>query len=169
MQSPNSLIPSFLDTVDRLSDRFGRSALPFVHLNELRSLPPDTLGRAWADTLDRALLSPLTTGPRRKQLHDGMHVLTGYGTDPVGEAEVQAFLLGAKFDPVHLALGLGLLRLMGKQISEQSDLSLQQVRARLWQAYQRGDRSSFDVNAWQPEVMWHLPLTQVQAQFKIAH
>jgi ubiquinone biosynthesis protein Coq4 len=36
------------------------------------------------------------SGPRRQQLHDGIHVLTGYGTDPVGEAEVQAFLLGLK-------------------------------------------------------------------------
>jgi hypothetical protein len=87
----------------------------------------------------------------------------------VGEAEVQAFMLGAKFRVAHLVLGLGLLRLMQRQISQQSDLSSQQVRVRLWNAYQRGDRSSFDVDAWQPEAMWQLPLAQVQAQFKIDH
>jgi ubiquinone biosynthesis protein COQ4 len=168
MQSPNSLIPFFLDTVDRLSDTLGVSVPPFVYMDELRSLPPNTFGRAWADSLDRAHLMPLTTGPRRKQLHDGMHVLTGYGTDPMGEAEVQAFLLGAKFKLVHLALGLGLLRLLSKQVSEQSDLSLQQVGAKLWKAYQRGDRSCFDVDAWKPECMWHEPLAQIQARFQIA-
>jgi ubiquinone biosynthesis protein COQ4 len=168
MQSSNTLIPFFLSAVDRFSDTLGISVPPFVHLDELRSLPPHTLGRAWADSLDRHHLSPFTTGPRRKQLHDGLHVLTGYGTDPVGEAEVQAFLLGAKFKLVHLVLGLGLLRLMGKQVSQQSDLSLHQVGARLWRAYQRGDRADFDVDAWKPECMWHEPLAKVQARLQIA-
>jgi len=171
MQSPIStpLISLFLSLIDRLSDTLGVSVAPFIEMDKLRLLPPNTLGRAWADALERAHLAPLTTGPRRKQLHDGIHVLTGYGTDAVGEAEVQAFMLGAKFRVAHLVLGLGLLRLMRRQISQQSDLSSQQVRVRLWNAYQRGDRSSFDVDAWQPEAMWQLPLAQVQAQFKIDH
>ncbi|MCY7320836.1 MAG: hypothetical protein LH660_03310, partial [Phormidesmis sp. CAN_BIN36] len=167
MQSTISapLIPLFLNLVDRVSDAFGVSVPPLIEMDKLRSLPPNTLGWAWADALDHAHLSTLNTGPRRKQLHDGIHVLTGYGTDAVGEAEVQAFLMGAKFKAVHLVLGLGLLRLMQRQVSAQPDLSAQQIRARLWNAYQRGDRSHFDVDAWQPETMWHLPLVQVQAQF----
>jgi ubiquinone biosynthesis protein COQ4 len=166
MSPSPSLIPHFLYLVDRLSDFLGASVAPLVELDKLRSLPPHTLGRAWADALDRAQLAPLTTGPRRKQLHDGIHVLTGYGTDAIGEVEVQAFLLGAKFRGVHLVLGLGLMRLVLRQ-AEQSGLSGQQVGARLWNAYQRGDRSSFDADTWHPEHQWHLPLAQVQAQFHL--
>jgi ubiquinone biosynthesis protein COQ4 len=163
------LIPLFLNLVDRVSDAFGVSVPPLVEMDKLRSLPPKTLGRAWADALDHAHLLPLTTGSRRKQLHDGIHVLTGYDTDAIGEAEVQAFLIGAKFRVVHLILGLGLLRLMQRQVFAQPDLSAQQIKVRLWNAYQRGDRSHFDVDAWHPETMWHLPLAQVQAQFGIDH
>ena len=170
MQSSTSapLISLFLNLVDRFSDRLGVSVPLLVEMDKLRSLPPSTLGHAWADALDRAHLSPLNTGPRRKQLHDGIHVLKGYGTDAIGEAEVQVFLIGAKFRVAHLVLGLGLLRLVQRQ-SAQIDLSLHQIRTRLWNAYQRGDRSQFDIDAWQPETMWHLPLAQVQAQFNIDH
>ena len=109
----------FLKAVSWLSDRLGTSTAPIVDLGYLRwpsgpvlrpSLPTGTFGRAWADHLDDAGLAPLDYGPRRQQLHDGIHVLTGYGTDPLGEAEVQAFLLGAKFRLIHGALMLGLLR-----------------------------------------------------------
>ncbi len=64
---------------------------PIVEIEKLRSLPSGTFGRTWADFLDAHHLPPMTTGPRRKQLHDGVHVLTSYGTDPIGEAKVQAF------------------------------------------------------------------------------
>jgi ubiquinone biosynthesis protein COQ4 len=163
---PFSLIPWFLKTIDRLSDSLGVSIAPIVDIGYLRSLPPHTLGRAWADALDRDRLVPLTTGPRRKQLHDGVHVLTGYGTDAVGELEVQAFLLGAKFRVVHLVLGLGLMGLVKKQ-AVRSNLSRWQIGQRLWDAYRRGDCSGFDIDAWQPENFWNLPLSEVQAQFHL--
>jgi ubiquinone biosynthesis protein COQ4 len=160
------LINLFLKNIDRLSNLLGASVPAFVNLDELRSLPPNTLGRAWADCLDRHGLLPLTTGPRRKQLHDGIHVLTGYGTDPLGELEVQAFLMGAKSNLIHIALSLGLLKLLRQQI--QRPLSSPQVRHRLWNAYQRGRCSCLDVDTWMPESMWHVPLAQVQARFQIA-
>lgn len=88
-----------------------------------------------------------------------MHVPTGYGTDPIGEAEVQAFLLGAKFTLTNLILGLALLRVIYKNLND-----LQQFTGdRLWQAYQRGCNSQFDPDTWQPELLWHLPLTDVQS------
>lgn len=152
----------FFVLVDRFSEKFGTSVPPIVDITTLRSLPQGTFGRAWADALDQHHLAPITTGPRRKQLHDGIHVLTGYGTDPVGEAEVQAFLLGTKFRLVHLLLGLGLLRAIYQQLMQPSHPTPEQVWTRIWQAYQRGDRSKFDVDTWQPELLWNLPLERVR-------
>ena len=157
-------IQRFLNAVDRVSDRLGISVPAVVHLEPLRQLPPGTLGRSLADHLDQQQFRPFTTGPRRKQLHDAVHVLTGYDTSPIGEAEVQAFLLGAKFHPAQIALGLGTLRLVYKHCP-----SCPHLWQRLWQAYQRGQASTFDVDRWQPETQWALPLTQVQTLFHLNH
>jgi ubiquinone biosynthesis protein Coq4 len=161
-------IQRFFQNLDQLSDRLGMSVPPIVDLEELRSLPTGTLGRAWADSLDRHHLTPLTTGPRRKQLHDGVHVLTGYGVDLIGEAEVQAFLLGTKKQLTHLVLLIGLLSGIRQQRRHgQLNLSTHTIRSRLRQAYQRGQRSQFDVDTWQPERLWNCPLEQVQTMFDI--
>jgi ubiquinone biosynthesis protein COQ4 len=156
----------FLQAVSWLSDRLGTSTAPVVDLAYLRSLPVGTFGRAWADHLDEAGLALLNYGPRRQQLHDGIHVLTGYGTDPLGEAEVQAFLLGAKFRLIHGALMLGLLRGVRQQWQwGQLPLTAYQVRQRLRQAHQRGAQSQFDPDRWQPEALWSQPLPRVQQRF----
>jgi ubiquinone biosynthesis protein Coq4 len=168
MQSPYtqklsfSRIGQFLEAVDGISKLFGKNIPPIVEIEKLRKLPPDTLGRAWADLLDRNHLLPFSTGPRRKQLHDGIHVLTGYGTDPVGEAEVQAFLLGAKFGLAHIILLLGLLRSMKGQHWNRL------LRKKLHQAYERGSQSCFDIDGWKPEQMWEWPLAKVQRIFGIS-
>ncbi|GAB4155277.1 MAG: hypothetical protein Fur0046_35220 [Cyanobacteria bacterium J069] len=166
LTSPAPLIPPVLKLLDRLSDAAGVSVPAFVDLADLRQLPPGSLGRAWAELLDAAQLSPFTGGPRRKQLHDGVHLLTGYGTDPMGEAEVQAFLLGAKFHPAQLALGLGTLRLIHRQVTR-FPLMQTEIRDRLWAAYQRGRAAKFDVDQWQPETQWHLSLSEVRASFRL--
>lgn len=159
---------SFLSFVDQVREPLGLNAPQIVELEKLRSLPIGSLGRTLADFLDANHFTPFTSGPRRKQLHDLVHVLTSYGTDPIGEAEVQAFLLGGKFRLVHVTLGLGLVRAIHKQIatvpgSEPTHL----VRERLRQAYQRGKESQLDVDTWRPEEQWELPLTQVQALLKL--
>jgi ubiquinone biosynthesis protein Coq4 len=82
---------NYLNLIDRLAQAQGLNMPPIVEIEKLRSLPSGTFGRTWADFLDAHHLPPMTTGPRRKQLHDGVHVLTSYGTDPIGEAKVQAF------------------------------------------------------------------------------
>jgi ubiquinone biosynthesis protein COQ4 len=163
--SPN--IEKFLDCVDRASDQLGMSVPQIVHLAQLRLMPLDSFGRAWANFLDQQKLTPLTTGPRRKQLHDGIHVLTGYGTDLIGEAEVQAFLLGTKFQMVNLMLGLGLLRIIHRQIDRQQHLGNERnvVWKRLWHAYQHGRNSQVNPDTWEPEKLWELPLKEVQAIF----
>lgn len=162
----NPRVERFFKLIDRIAELRGRNVPTIVNLAVLRSLPPGTFGRAWADFLDQHGLSPLTTGSRRKQLHDGIHVLTGYGSDPIGEAEVQAFLLGAKFSTPNLLIGLGLLRLLYQQLPPNQTPKLSQMPWKsLQQAYQRGQRSHFNPDAWQPELFWQLPLERVQALF----
>jgi len=145
----------------------GLNVPQIIEIEKLRSLPVGTFGRSWSDFLDRNNLQPLSTGARRKQIHDGIHVLTGYDTDPIGEAQIQMFLLGAKFNPAHVVLLTGLMLPIWRQQSAksskkplgQSKSSIHQI---LWQAFYRGRQSGFDVDRWQPELLWELPLTQVQ-------
>ncbi|MEO0759890.1 MAG: Coq4 family protein [Cyanobacteria bacterium J06648_16] len=151
-----------------VTDRLDLNVPPIVEMDYLRSLPPDTLGHAWAEHLDANGLDPFVRGPRRQQLHDGIHVLTGYGTDPVGEAEVQAFLLGAKFRLANMLIGLGLLRGIQRQRRHHIlALSHEEVRSRLQAAYQRGQHSRFDPDTWQPEELWARSLVAVQTDFGI--
>ncbi len=156
----------FLYLVDRVGDRLGLNVPPVVAIERLRCLPIGTLGRSLADFLDQEQLAPFQTGPRRKQLHDSVHVLTGYGADPIGEAEVQAFLLGAKFHPANLLLVGGLLHIIHRRVAP-LPLFNATIRQRLWAAYWRGRHSIFDVDTWQPEAQWHLPLSQVQTLFRV--
>ena len=153
----------FLRQLDRLTENLGLNVEPVADLRQLQQHPPGSFGRAWADALDANGLEPFTTGPRRKQLHDGVHVLTGYGTDPVGEAEVQAFLLGAKLNLANLLLGLALARIVRKKGLE----GRRNLRDRLRKAYWRGRYSCFDPDEWQPEQLWTLSLTEVRQLFRI--
>jgi ubiquinone biosynthesis protein COQ4 len=153
----------FLRAVDRLGARLSINVPAVFNPQDLARLPVGTLGRALVDHFTQNGFQPLTTGPRRKQLHDAVHVLTGYHTDPIGELEVQAFLLGAKFFPTHIFLGLALLHLADRQ----PNLRRGAMVRRLQQAYDRGRRSAIDIDQWQPEQQWHLPLIQVQQIFNL--
>ena len=151
----------FFDFIDGFAEARGTSVPQIVELEKLRSFEQGTLGRAWADFLDENNLQPLTTGMRRKQLHDGIHVITGYGSDLIGEAEVQAFLLGAKFGLFNLLIGIGLLRGIYKRLPDKT----QEAKERMWKAYQRGQKSQLNPNKWEPELLWNLSLTEVRAMF----
>ncbi|MEB3355769.1 MAG: hypothetical protein VKK04_03425 [Synechococcales bacterium] len=154
--------------VDHLADLTGQSVPQIVRRDRLQSLPEGSFGRAWIEMLDANQLQPLTTGPRRKQLHDGIHLLTGYGTDPLGEAEVQAFLLGTKFCFANTVLLLGLMRLVRQQVgSSAHGPGWSLVGDRLRHAYWRGTQASFDPDTWQPEMLWDLPLSHVRQWFHI--
>jgi ubiquinone biosynthesis protein COQ4 len=162
----NARVNRFLKVLHWTNTHLGRNQPPIVEMDTLRALPLGSLGRAWAQHLDDQGLQPFSQGPRRQQLHDGVHVLTGYGTDAVGEAEVQAFLLGAKFHPAHLLLLGGLLRGIRRQRRlKQISLTQAAVRSRLMTAYHRGQKSFFDPDHWQPEALWQQPLAEVQARF----
>lgn len=142
----------------------GRSQLEvaqIIDIEFLRKLPPGTFGRAWADFIDENQLQAFTTASRRQQLHEGIHVLTGYGTDALGEAELQAFLFGAKLRLVNLMLLISQVR----AIHQKQRCYI--IWKRLWAAYQRGRLSLLDPDDWQPELLWQLPLEQVQSLFRI--
>ncbi len=161
-------VECFLQVFGWVTDLLALNVPPIVKMDYLRSLPSGTLGHAWAEHLDANGLDPFVRGPRRQQLHDGIHVLTGYGTDPVGEAEVQAFLLGTKFRLANMLIGLGLLRGIQRQRQHQIlSLSHEAVRSRLQAAYQRGQLSRFDPDTWQPEELWARSLVEVQTDFGI--
>ncbi|MGD1941976.1 MAG: Coq4 family protein [Leptolyngbyaceae cyanobacterium] len=158
----------FLSGLHWVHTKLGLNVAPIVEMDDLRSLPPGSFGRAWADHLMAHNLEPFDHGPRRQQLHDGVHVLTGYGTDLIGEAEVQAFLLGAKWRLAHVLLLAGLLRGLARQRSVNANvLSHGEVRSRLKTAYRRGQQSGFDPDTWQPERLWELPLAEVRSMFGI--
>ncbi|MEO1377211.1 MAG: hypothetical protein AAFW70_23570 [Cyanobacteria bacterium J06635_10] len=54
-----------------------------------------------------------------------------------------------------------MLRVIRKRLHHQTNVAKQ----RMWQAYQRGKKSKLNPDEWQPELLWNLPLTDVQAMF----
>ncbi|MDJ1185856.1 Coq4 family protein [Roseofilum casamattae] len=155
-----------LNLLDEITAQFGLNVPPIVNMDYLRSLPADSFGYAWVKHLDDRNLKPFTRGLRRKQLHDGVHVLTGYDTDAIGEAEVQAFLLGAKFRPVHvLVLGIILLGVQRRRKYQLISATRSQVKECITRAYHRGRESNFEPDTWQPEHLWNHSLRDVQLMF----
>ncbi len=76
-----------------------------VDLAALRRLPEGTLGRALAEYYVANGIAPFVSdypvhsdveylAKRYREVHDVVHIITGYGTDVVGELELQAFVLG---------------------------------------------------------------------------
>lgn len=159
VKTPN--IQTFFNLIDNISEVGGKSVPQIVKIEELRSFPEGSFGKAWADFLDDNNLQPLTTGARRKHLHDGVHVITGYGSDLIGEAELQAFLLGAKFSLLNVVVGMGALRMIRKRLPNDTKAA----KERMWKAYQRGQSCNFNPDTWEPELLWNLPLNEVKAMF----
>nr|MBW4576860.1 hypothetical protein [Aphanothece sp. CMT-3BRIN-NPC111] len=60
-----------------------------------------------------------------------------------------------------------LLGIIYKDLHQNSANQLNFSWDKLWDAYQRGQNSQFDVDSWQPELLWELPVTEVQALFCI--
>jgi ubiquinone biosynthesis protein COQ4 len=148
-------IQRLLDVIDFGSKIFGLDVPQIVHIETLCAMPEASFGRAWAEFLDANHLAPPTSGLRRKQLHDGVHVLTGYGSDFIGEAQLQAFMLGTKWEPANAAL----LFMIMRGARENGVLI---ARKTLSEAYQRGRCSLFDPDRWPAEKLWDLPLSCVR-------
>jgi ubiquinone biosynthesis protein COQ4 len=76
-----------------------------VDLTALGQLPEGTVGRAFAEYFAKNKIEPFSSPYEirndvdylvkwYRETHDLHHIVTGYGTDAVGEMEVQAFALG---------------------------------------------------------------------------
>ncbi|MET0384936.1 MAG: Coq4 family protein [Polyangiales bacterium] len=76
-----------------------------IDLDVLQALPRDTLGHAFARYYADNGIAPFESPyvvrndvdfavKRFRETHDLVHVVTGYGTDALGEMELQAFLVG---------------------------------------------------------------------------
>jgi ubiquinone biosynthesis protein COQ4 len=142
----------------------------------LAALPDGSLGRAYLAFVEQQGISPegivaaseiggarpkdldpdmVYVGDRMRDAHDLWHVVTGYGTDLVGEAALLAFSYAQTKNPgVLLVVLLGALRFA----KEQRDV--------MWDGYKRGARV-----AWLPAVEWETllsrPLEQVRRQLEI--
>lgn len=161
--------------ISEFANHRGYRSSPIIHIEYLRSLPRESFGRAWAAFLDTHNRVPTTTGTRRSQLQDGVHILTGYGTDPIGKAEVRAFLLGTRFRWINRTLAIALLHPIVRHIRDMERdrenrpivITSKSLSQRLLEAYWRGRQSVFKLNTWQPEMLWDLPLGIVRQWFRV--
>lgn len=147
--------------------REGRSLLPvLLDRARLRTLPEESLGRAYLQFCERhgitadGLVAASREGDmsalsqeeqfvhaRMRDIHDLMHVVTGYQTDLVGEASVLAFTVAQTKNPgVALIVALAYLRPRGP---------LRNARAVLRQAFGRGRRAG-----WLPAADWEALLSR---------
>jgi ubiquinone biosynthesis protein COQ4 len=158
--------------LQKMKTHFPRQTEPLADITSLRHYPQGSFGKVWADTLDDHSLKPFTVGPRRVQLHDGLHALLGYGVDLIDEARVQAFLLGTenRAKPINaILLGALVLKVL-KQLRKAKGnhpQSRHTLLKALQQAYERGRNSTLNPDTWQPETLWHLPIEQVRAYYHV--
>ena len=165
------------DPVARRLLEAGRSLHPaLLDLPRLRDLPADTLGHAYARFMDEngidivsfteASLRTMeradyandeawTLANRLRDIHELVHVVSGYGTDELGEMCELAFNIGEDPRPratwLAVRANLGLFRRLGATHTEEA------VR----EAYERGQRTRLLVGAdW--EALLDEPLEAVR-------
>ena len=134
--------------------------------DQLAPLPSHTFGYQWLTQIKQTKHSQAITPPH--PFISGLHVLTGYGTDTIGQAELQAFLMGATGNIT--ALWQYAETLHNRRQSRPfhpSALATIHMAPRLYQAYQRGQTSYFKFEHWHPEQLWDLPLEYVRQWFGI--
>jgi ubiquinone biosynthesis protein COQ4 len=143
-----------------------------LDLGALERLPEGTLGREFARYFRDNKISPFETtfeikndidfiGKRYRETHDLLHVLTGYGTDVVGEMELQAYVLGILgIRTAVLILLFGMVeQLKGGKPGVGLPAYLRRVRA----AYQRGRASQQFLDFWF-EHHWETPVATLSAR-----
>lgn len=142
----------------------------------LRAMPEGSLGRAYAELMDREGITPegivaasvagrderLDKTPehafiadRMRDTHDLWHVVTGYGMDLLGEAALLCFILPQTRSP-----GIALVALLALVKAKGADRSI------MLRGYLRGRRAK-----WLPSIAWEdllaQPLTEVRALLKL--
>jgi ubiquinone biosynthesis protein COQ4 len=154
--------------IDRLQDRAG-----------LAALPPGTLGRAYRDFMMAENLSAeklieisefskkLPPGDdmtlfreRNREMHDLLHIVTGYGRDPLGEACLTAF----SFAQTGLK-GFAVIAVVAAHRILDA-LPRQPVRRAVFEGYRRGRRAKWLVAAdW--ESLLAEPVEAIRGQYGI--
>ncbi|GAA6619660.1 Coq4 family protein [Scytonema sp. NUACC26] len=144
-------------------------------LAALSELPPGSLGHSYALHIQQANLDPDFYPKmqvcddasylilRLRQTHDIWHVVTGFGTEGLGELQLQAFSLAQTHLPIAAAvLASGIWKIL-LQMPEHLDLLMQS----LYRAYELGQNAKpLLAQRWEQE--WEKPLIQWQRDLGIA-
>jgi ubiquinone biosynthesis protein COQ4 len=143
-----------------------------LDLSALERLPEGTLGREFARYFRDNKISPFKTtlelkndidyiGKRYRETHDVLHLLTGYGTDVVGEMELQAYALGnLGIQTAKLILVFGTF---GQIKERQPGVGMSEYLRRLKAAYQRGRASRLFLDVWY-EHHWETPVATLSTR-----
>ena len=135
--------------------------------------PVGTVGRAYFDLITKNDLSfPGEAGglAERGLWHDMLHVIGGYGVDPVGEAEVVAFMAGfRKEDPFFWLFTVALQFQVGLVISPFAPGVPDVIDPRRFVLHhKRGSLVSADLTTeWPFHDDWDLPLAEVRARYNV--
>lgn len=145
-----------------------------IDLAELRDLPEGTFGRAFADHMIAAKLDPSALPKLRSddalaffrahlyETHDIWHVVTGFGTDVVGELGLQAFYQAQIPGPLpSLLLAVGFVR--SAIFDQELTVPFMEALARGWRMG-KSARALFGVH-W--DELWTTSLSDVRRQLGI--
>lgn len=143
-----------------------------VDLDALERLPEGTLGHSFARYFRDNKISPFETtielksdidfiGKRYRETHDLLHVLTGYGTDVMGEIELQAYALGNL--GIRTAALIVLVGTLGQLKDRQAGVEQSVYARRVWAAYHRGRASRLFLDFWF-EHHWETLVATLRAQ-----
>lgn len=139
----------------------------------LGELPAGTVGRAYFDLITKNDLSfPGEPGGlgERGLWHDMIHVAGGYPTDPVGEAEVVAFMAGfRKEDPFFWLFTVALQFQVGLRISPFAPGVPDRIDPRRFVLHnKRGSLVRVDLSTdWRFEEQWDRPLDEVRRELGV--
>jgi hypothetical protein len=135
--------------------------------------PVGTVGRAYFDLIAKNDLSfPGEAGglAERGLWHDMLHVIGGYAVDPVGEAEVVAFMAGfRKEDPFFWLFTVALQFQVGLVISPFAPGVPDMIDPRRFVLHnKRGSMVNADLSTeWSFHDDWDLPLAEVRARYNV--
>ena len=143
-----------------------------LDLAGLTRLAEGTLGHEFARYFRDHKISPFETtielkndidfiAKRYRETHDLLHVLTGYGTDVMGEIELQAYVLGNL--GIRTAALILLVGTLGQLKDRQSGVDLSMYTRRVWAAYHRGRASELFLDFWF-EHHWETPVAALRTR-----
>lgn len=143
-----------------------------IDLDALVRLPEGTLGHEFARYFHDHKISPFETtielksdidfiGKRYRETHDLLHLLTGYGTDIMGEMEVQAYALGNL--GIRTAALILVVGVIGQLKDRHAGVDLDEYVRRVWAAYRRGRAAQPFLGCWF-EQHWETPVATLRTQ-----